>query len=54
MWRAAEVISDAFRNAEPGKVLSVSPDGFIDVKAGDYVIRILECDPVTIHEGDYL
>ena len=54
VWRAAEVISDAFRNAEPGKVLSVSPDGFIDVKAGDYVIRILECDPVTIHEGDYL
>ena len=54
VWKVQEIISDSFKNIEPGKVISKSKEGYIDVKAGENIIRILECEDIEIEVGEYL
>jgi methionyl-tRNA formyltransferase len=53
VWKS-EVVSEARRNLEPGKVLAVEPGG-ITVKAGEDAVRMLVIDPIpALRPGDYL
>jgi methionyl-tRNA formyltransferase len=53
VWKTA-IVETAPVNAEPGKVLAVSPRG-VDIKCGSQAIRLLETEPVgTFNVGDYL
>ncbi len=53
VWKVQEIVTDKYNNLEPGKVLKVT-DEYVDIKAGDNVIRILECEDFKIEEGYYL
>lgn len=54
VWKVREIITEQYRNIEPGKVLSIDTSGNICVKAGENVIQILESDEVSIKPGEYL
>lgn len=54
VWNVKEIITEQFRNIEPGKILSVNEDGSIDIKAYDNIIRLLDFDNVILNEGEYL
>ena len=53
VWKS-EVVSEARRNLEPGKVLAVESGGII-VKAGEDAVRMLVIEPMpALRPGDYL
>lgn len=55
VWKVQEIKDvENIDNIEPGKVLAVYEDGRFDVKVYDEVIRILECDPISVFAGEYL
>ncbi len=53
VWKVCEIERDGFENIEPGKIIEVYQDGSFDVKTGDNVIRVLECDAIDIKKGEY-
>jgi methionyl-tRNA formyltransferase len=54
VWAVKEIITDQYKNIEPGKVVKyVSPNNFY-VKAFDNLINVIDCDNVDIKEGAYL
>lgn len=54
VWSAKETYIEGIENIECGKILTVvSPTEFF-VKTYDSVIHIVECDPVSLQEGEYL
>ena len=53
VWKS-EVVPEARRNLEPGKVLAVGAEG-ITVMAGEDAVRMLLVDPIpVVRPGDYL
>lgn len=54
VWRT-RIVEEVPRDAEPGKVLAVDPDGVV-VRAGEQGVRLVETDPVltNLSVGDYL
>lgn len=54
VWKVKEIFTEEYQNIEPGKVLAGSTNGYIDVKTGDNIIRILESNDIEISEGEYL
>lgn len=54
VWRTEEVITEDYKNIEPGKVLKKISNQEFYVKAYDNIIHILECDILGIEEGEYL
>lgn len=54
VWKVQETNVEGLVNIECGKILSVrSPTEFF-VKVYDSVLHVLECEPVSLKEGDYL
>jgi len=56
VWRAQIMIDDGdvFLNIEPGKVLEVYSERSFLVKAGENLIKIVDCEDILIQIGDYL
>lgn len=54
VWKVEELPEDNVDNIEPGKVLRVYSDGSFDVKVYGGIIRVLDCDPIALREGEYL
>lgn len=54
VWKALEIETIGLENIEPGKVLAVSVDGTMDVKAGIGGIRLIDFDNPGMSVGDYL
>lgn len=54
VWKVEEIISKEHTNIEPGKILSVNENGWVDIKTGDNIIRIIESDQIYLKEGEYL
>jgi len=56
VWQC-EIVKDYYKsydNIEFGKVLDVYSTTSLLVKSGDYLVKILECDPHDLIVGDYL
>lgn len=56
VWNT-EIVTDeqeAYLNIEPGKVLEVYSQCSFLVKTGENLIRIIDCDEISIQNGDYL
>lgn len=54
VWKVKEVITDNCRNMEPGKIIKVYSDTSFQVKAGENIIEVLECDPVNFENEGYI
>lgn len=54
LWKCEIVIHKVPINAEPGKVIAVSPSGPV-VRAGENAVRLLDYGPeIELREGDYI
>jgi methionyl-tRNA formyltransferase len=54
VWTVKEIITDQYKNIEPGKVVKyVSPNNFY-VKTFDNLINVIDCENVDLKEGAYL
>lgn len=53
VWKVEEIFNDTYRNIEPGKVLELTDD-YVDIKAYNGVIRLLEFEKVELKIGEYL
>lgn len=54
VWRVEETGIEGPANIECGKILAVRSLTEFDVKVYGSVLRVVECDPVSLKEGDYL
>lgn len=54
VWKVREIEMTGLEHIEPGKILEVYKDGSFDVKTADNIIRVLECDKITLRKGEYL
>ena len=54
VWKVKEIISDMYKNIEPGKVLRVMTKNRFIVKTGENLIEVLMCDDIELEEGVYL
>jgi methionyl-tRNA formyltransferase len=56
VWHSEIIIdqNDAYQNIEPGKVINVYSEHSFLVKAGENLIKILDCDEISIKKGEYL
>ena len=54
VWRVEETGAEVPANIECGKILAVRSPTEFDVKVYGSVLRIVECEPVSLKEGDYL
>ncbi|MDK2978411.1 MAG: methionyl-tRNA formyltransferase [Bacteroidales bacterium] len=56
VWNTEIIVDDqeAYLNIEPGKVLEVYSKGSFLVKTGENLIKITDCDEISIKIGDYL
>ena len=54
VWRAERTDGQKYQNIEPGKVIKVVSETDFYVKAYDELIHILDCDQITISEGEYI
>lgn len=54
VWKVKELPVDGFENIECGKVLCVRSETEFQIKAYDCVVHVLECEPVSLKEGEYL
>lgn len=54
VWKVKEISPNGYENIEPGKVIDVISDHSFIVKAGDTLIKVLECDKIQIQTGVYL
>lgn len=54
VWKSDEIITDAYRNIEPGKVVKYVSEQDYYVKAYDNIIHIMESDNFYGREGEYL
>lgn len=53
VWKVKAIHTNDFYNIEPGKIISVLGNTF-QVKAGDGIVEVLECDLVDVEAGTYL
>lgn len=54
VWKVKEVLEEGYENIEPGKVIKVTENHHIVVKAGDNLIEIVDGDNTDIKVGEYL
>ena len=54
VWKCEYEITDEYANLEPGKILKVNTQTDFIVKAYDGIVHIVDCDAVSLKEGDYL
>ena len=54
VWKVEEIITDNYKNIEPGKILKVNPEGDFYIKAYDNIIHVIKSDKVLLREGLYL
>lgn len=54
VWRVEEILTDEYKNIEPGKVIKFINEHDFYVKAYDNVIHVIDCSNNTLKEGDYL
>lgn len=54
VWKAREIITNNYKNIEPGKVIKVISNKNFWVKTEDNIIEVLECDKICLKEGEYL
>lgn len=54
VWKVEEVYREGFANIEPGKIIAVESDQEFTVKAGDHLVKVLECDKIHLTIGEYL
>ncbi len=54
VWKVKEIITDAYQNIEPGKILQVISKNQFIVKTGENLIEVLMCDDIELREGEYL
>lgn len=54
VWKAREIITNNYKNIEPGKVIKVISNTNFWVKTEDNIIEVLECDKICLKEGEYL
>ncbi len=54
VWKVCEIEMTGLEHIEPGKILEIYNDGTFDVKAADKIIRVLECDKISLKKGEYL
>ncbi len=53
VWKVSELVTEKYKNIEPGKVIAVNDNGTVDVKVSDNVIRIEQWESVAI-DSEYL
>lgn len=54
VWDAYVEESLCFKNIEPGKILSVASEKCFCIQTGDGVLKVVDCTPIVLTEGDYL
>lgn len=54
VWKVEEIVTDEYKNIEPGKVLKVNEKGDFYIKAYDNIIHVIENDEILLEEGIYL
>lgn len=54
VWKCKVEKCEMYRNLEPGKVLKVNSETDFEIKAYDGIVHILDCDKVSLREGEYL
>lgn len=54
VWESEVIYKMGLDNIEPGKVLKVYSQKSFLVKSGDGLVKILDCDSITLKEGEYL
>ena len=54
VWKIEEVDKEGFENIEPGKIIDVKSDHQFIIKAGDHLVKVLECDKIQLTIGEYL
>lgn len=54
VWKVKEIVSDKYKNIEPGKILQVMTKNHFIVKTGENLIEVLMCDDIELKEGEYL
>ena len=54
VWKVAELCGEGYENIEYGKVIKVISDTHFIIKVADKVIEVLQCDPISLQEGEYL
>lgn len=54
VWKVREIPTQEYLNIEPGKVVEITKENTIIVKAGENLIEILEMDPIVISQGEYI
>ena len=54
VWKAREIITNNYKNIEPGKVIKVISNTNFWVKTEDNIVEVLECDKICLKEGEYL
>lgn len=54
VWRTERIDGRKYQNIEPGKIIKVVSKTDFYVKAYDELIHILDCDQITLLEGEYL
>lgn len=54
VWKCKVHITDEYANIEPGKVVKINSNNSFIVKAYDGLVYVLNCDAISIKEGEYL
>lgn len=55
VWKVQEIITDDYRNIEPGRVININADGSIEVKSYDNLVKLIEYDKIeSIEKGTCL
>lgn len=54
VWKVKEIFTEDYRNMEPGKIIKVYSETRFQVKAGENIIEVLECEPVVLVSENYL
>lgn len=54
VWRTERIENREYQNMEPGKVMKVVSETDFYVKVYDGLIHIIDCDRISVAEGEYL
>lgn len=54
VWKCRIEKCEDKMNIEPGKVLKVNSETDFEIKAYDGIVHVLDCDKVSLNEGEYL
>lgn len=54
VWKVKEIVTEEYRNIEPGKIIQVVTKNHFIVKTGENLIEVLMCDDIELKGGEYL